>query len=193
MPGELIYIRQQEPMGLGHAVWCARHIVGDEPFAVMLVDDLIDAKVPCLAQMVEAHSQTGGNIVAVRRCRPSRRRATASSIRASSRIGWSRSGASSRSRRPSVAPSRLAVIGRYVLMPEIFGHLDRHEVGAGGEIQLTDAMAALIGSTPFHGLRFEGDRFDCGDKLGYLEAIVALAIRRPELAEGMRAILRRHG
>jgi UTP--glucose-1-phosphate uridylyltransferase len=93
---------------------------------------------------------------------------------------------------PEEAPSRLAVIGRYVLMPEVFRHLSRHEVGAGGEIQLTDAMAAMLGSVPFHGLRFEGDRFDCGDKLGYLEAIVALACRRPELALGMKAILHRY-
>jgi UTP--glucose-1-phosphate uridylyltransferase len=193
VPGEMVYRRQQQARGLGHAVWCARHIVGDDPFAGVLVDDLIDSKVPCLAQMAEAHERTGGNVVAVMEV-PAEHTA---------RYGVLDPGAVDgrlvevrglvEKPAPEVAPSRLAVIGRYVLMPEVFRHLSRHEVGAGGEIQLTDAMAAMIGSVPFHGLRFEGDRFDCGDKLGYLEAIVALACRRPELALGMKAILHRYG
>ena len=164
--GEVVYTRQQEAKGLGHAVWCARHIVGDEPFAVMLVDDLIDAETPCLAQMVEAQRGTEGRLTEVKGMveKP----------------------------KPEVAPSRLAVIGRYVLMPEVFSILDRQKPGAGGEIQLTDAMAALIGRQPFHGYRFEGQRFDCGDKLGYLEAIVAMASKRADLQPGFGEMLARY-
>lgn len=191
-PGGLVYTRQQEPKGLGHAVWCARHLVGREPFAVVLVDDLIDAPVPCLAQMIEVHRRTGGNVVAVMEV-PAEQTA---------RYGIVAPGADDgrvvevrglvEKPRPEVAPSRLAVIGRYVLMPEVMDELARHEVGAGGEIQLTDAMARLIGRHPFHGLRFEGRRFDCGDKLGYLEAIVALAARRADIGPAFRAMLARY-
>lgn len=191
-PGGLVYTRQQEPKGLGHAVWCARHLVGREPFAVVLVDDLIDAPVPCLAQMIEVHRRTGGNVVAVMEV-PAEQTA---------RYGIVAPGADDgrvvevrglvEKPRPEVAPSRLAVIGRYVLMPEVMDELARHEVGAGGEIQLTDAMARLIGRHPFHGLRFEGRRFDCGDKLGYLEAIVALAARRADIGTAFRAMLARY-
>ncbi|MCL6606577.1 MAG: UTP--glucose-1-phosphate uridylyltransferase GalU [Geminicoccaceae bacterium] len=191
-PGELVYTRQQEPKGLGHAVWCARHLVGREPFAVMLVDDLIDAPAPCLAQMLEVHRRTEGNVVAVMEVPADQ----------TARYGIVAPGADDgrvvevaglvEKPRPEVAPSRLAVIGRYVLMPEIMDELARHEVGAGGEIQLTDAMARLIGRQPFHGLRFEGRRFDCGDKLGYLEAIVALAAGRPDVGPAFRALLARY-
>jgi UTP--glucose-1-phosphate uridylyltransferase len=190
--GEVVYTRQQEPKGLGHAVWCARHLVGDEPFAVMLVDDLIHAERPCLAQMVEAQGGTGGNLVAVMEVPHDQ----------TARYGVIEPGATEgrltelrgmvEKPAPEVAPSRLAVIGRYVLRPEIFAILDRQAPGAGGEIQLTDAMAQLIGRQPFHGYRFEGRRFDCGDKLGYLEAIVAMACARPDLQAGMAEILRRY-
>ena len=182
--GEVVYTRQQEPKGLGHAVWCARHLVGDEPFAVMLVDDLIDAEQPCLAQMVEAQAQTEGNLLAVMEVPQEH----------TSRYGVIDPGASEgrltevkgmvEKPQPEVAPSRLAVIGRYVLLPEVFAVLDAQKPGPGGEIQLTDAMAALIGRQPFHGYRFEGRRFDCGDKLGYLEAIVAMASKRADLQPG---------
>ena len=190
--GEVVYTRQQEAKGLGHAVWCARHLVGDEPFAVMLVDDLIDAETPCLAQMVEAQARTEGNLLAVMEVPQEH----------TSRYGVIDPGASDgrltevkgmvEKPKPEVAPSRLAVIGRYLLMPEVFAVLDAQKPGAGGEIQLTDAMAALIGRQPFHGYRFEGRRFDCGDKLGYLEAIVAMASKRADLQPGFAEMLARY-
>lgn len=189
--GAIAYTRQQEPRGLGHAVWCARHLVGDEPFGVVLVDDLIDAEVPCMRQMVEAHARTGGNVVAVMEV-PAEQTA---------RYGVLRPGEDDgrlvevrglvEKPHPREAPSRLAVIGRYILLPEVFAHLSRHEVGAGGEIQLTDAMARLIDEQAFHGIRFDGRRFDCGDKLGYLEAIVAMASRRSDLP-GFKDMLARY-
>ena len=191
-PGELSYTRQQEPLGLGHAVWCARHLVGREPFAVVLVDDLIVAPTPCLKQMVEAHDETGGNIIAVEEV-PAEQ---------TSRYGiLDPAGDDGRlvaikglveKPDPAKAPSRLAVIGRYILMPEVFDHLERQQTGAGGEIQLTDAMARMIGRQPCHGLRFAGQRFDCGAKLGYLEANLACALGREELADDMRALLQRY-
>ncbi len=190
--GSFVYTRQQEPRGLGHAVWCARDIVGDEPFAVVLVDDLIHARTPCLAQLVEAHAETGGNIVAVMEVPREH----------TGRYGILDPG-ESRGRLvevrgfvekppPAEAPSRLAVIGRYVLSGRVFEILDRLPPGAGGEIQLTDAMSRLLREQPFHGLRFEGRRFDCGDRLGYLEAILALAMERDDLAAGLHAALRHY-
>ena len=190
--GGIVYTRQQQPLGLGHAVWCARHAVGDEPFGVMLVDDLIYGRTPCMAQLADAHAKTKGNILAVMEV----------AAEHTSRYGVLDPGADDGSLveargmvekpDPAKAPSRLAVIGRYILMPEIFELLATQQKGAGGEIQLTDAMAKLIGRQPFHGLRFEGRRFDCGDKQGYLEAIVALALERPDLAQEFRATLRRY-
>ena len=190
--GEVVYTRQQEPKGLGHAVWCARHIVGHEPFAVMLVDDLIHAETPCLAQMVAAQQETQGNLLAVMEVPQEH----------TSRYGVIDPGATDgrltevrgmvEKPQPDVAPSRLAVIGRYVLMPEVFAVLDAQKPGAGGEIQLTDAMAKLIGRQPFHGYRFEGRRFDCGDKLGYLEAIVAMASLRQDLQPHFSEMLARY-
>jgi UTP--glucose-1-phosphate uridylyltransferase len=190
--GEVVYTRQQEAKGLGHAVWCARHLVGDEPFAVMLVDDLIDAETPCLAQMVEAQRGTLGNLLAVMEV-PHEQTARYGIIdpgRTDGRLTEVKGMVEKPE--PEVAPSRLAVIGRYVLLPEVFAILDRQKPGAGGEIQLTDAMAALIGRQPFHGYRFEGQRFDCGDKLGYLEAIVAMASKRADLQPGFGEMLARY-
>jgi UTP--glucose-1-phosphate uridylyltransferase len=191
-PGELSYTRQQEPLGLGHAVWCARHLVGREPFAVVLVDDLILAPTPCLKQMVEAHDETGGNVIAVEEV-PAEQ---------TGRYGiLDPAGDDGRlvvikglveKPEPAKAPSRLAVIGRYILMPEVFDHIERQQTGAGGEIQLTDALARMIGRQPCHGLRFAGQRFDCGAKLGYLEANLACALGREELADDMRALLQRY-
>ena len=190
--GEVVYTRQQEAKGLGHAVWCARHIVGDEPFAVMLVDDLIDAETPCLAQMVEAQRGTEGNLLAVMEVpqEHTSRYGVIDPGRTDGRLTEVKGMVEKP--KPEVAPSRLAVIGRYVLMPEVFAILDRQKPGAGGEIQLTDAMAALIGRQPFHGYRFEGQRFDCGDKLGYLEAIVAMASKRADLQPGFGEMLARY-
>ena len=187
--GEVVYTRQQEPKGLGHAVWCARHIVGHEPFAVMLVDDLIDAETPCLAKMVDAQARTEGNLLAVMEV-PQEHTARYGVIDPGAVDGrLTEVKGMVEKPKPEVAPSRLAVIGRYVLLPEIFAVLDAQKPGQGGEIQLTDAMAALIGRQPFHGYRFEGRRFDCGDKLGYLEAIVAMASRRADLQPGFREML----
>jgi len=191
-PGELSYTRQQEALGLGHAVWCARHLISDEPFAVILVDDLIVSDVPCLKQMVDAHARTGGNIVAVEEVprEHTNRYGVLDPADDDGRLVAVKGLVEKPD--PDRAPSRLAVIGRYILLPEVFAHLDRQEPGAGGEIQLTDAMARMIGRQPFHGLRFDGQRFDCGARAGYLEAIVACASARPDLRADMRTILERY-
>ena len=191
-PGELSYTRQQEPLGLGHAVWCARDLVDNEPFAVILVDDLILGQVPCLTQMVEAHAETGGSIVAVEEVAAEHTNRYGVLDPASDDGRLVAIKGLVEKPHPAEAPSRLAIIGRYILMPEVFRHLGRQQKGAGGEIQLTDAMAGMIGPSPFHGLRFEGRRFDCGARLGYLEAIIACALERDDLRPGIRAILDRH-
>jgi UTP--glucose-1-phosphate uridylyltransferase len=191
-PGELSYTRQQEPLGLGHAVWCAREVVGNEPFAVVLVDDLIQSEVPCLQQMVAAHAETRGNIVAVEEVAREQtdRYGVLDPAADDGRLVEVKGLVEKPD--PARAPSRLAIIGRYILLPEVFEHLALQHKGAGGEIQLTDAMARMIGRRPFHGLRFEGRRFDCGARLGYLEAIVACALEREDLRTGVRGILERH-
>jgi UTP--glucose-1-phosphate uridylyltransferase len=191
-PGELSYTRQQEPLGLGHAVWCAREVVGNEPFAVVLVDDLIQSEVPCLQQMVAAHAETRGNIVAVEEVAREQtdRYGVLDPAADDGRLVEVKGLVEKPD--PARAPSRLAIIGRYILLPEVFEHLALQHKGAGGEIQLTDAMARMIGHSPFHGLRFEGRRFDCGARLGYLEAIVACALEREDLRAGVRDILERH-
>jgi UTP--glucose-1-phosphate uridylyltransferase len=190
--GAVVYTRQQEAKGLGHAVWCARHVVGDEPFAVVLVDDLIHAETPCLAQMVAAQEETRGNLLAVMEV-PQEHTSRYGVIDPGATVGQlTEVRGMVEKPQPDVAPSRLAVIGRYVLMPEVFAILDAQKPGAGGEIQLTDAMAGLIGRQPFHGYRFEGRRFDCGDKLGYLEAIVAMASLREDLQPHFSEMLARY-
>lgn len=192
-PGKLAFTRQQEPLGLGHAVWCARHFVGDEPFAVILPDDLVLADVPCLKQMVEAHAEVGGNLVAVEEV-PREHTDRYGILDVAEDDGrLARARGLVEKPKPADAPSNLSIIGRYILDPAVFRELDRQERGAGGEIQLTDAMARTIGSVPFHGLRFEGVRFDCGSKAGFLEATVAYALRRPELGDAMADILERYG
>ena len=191
-PGSMVTVRQQIPLGLGHAIWCARTFVGDDPFAILLPDDLVLADTPCLAQLARAYQETGGNVVAV----------TEVPREHTSRYGILKVGRDQgrlvevtglvEKPAPDVAPSNLSIIGRYVLMPEVIGHLARMERGAGGEVQLTDAMARLIGTQPFHGVRYEGHRFDCGDKIGFLEAQIAFALKRPELADAVRGILRQY-
>ena len=188
-PGRIAYTRQPEPLGLGHAVWCARALIKDEPFAVLLADDLILSDRPCLKQMIEAHADLGGSMVAVMEV-PTEH---------TSRYGIVNPGDDDgtlvqvkglvEKPRPVNAPSNLAVIGRYILDPTVFHHLDQQKRGAGGEIQLTDALADMIGTSPFNGLRFDGKRFDCGDKVGFLEANIAFALKRPEMADDMRAII----
>ena len=191
-PGELSYTRQQEPLGLGHAVWCAREMIGNEPFAVVLVDDLVVSDVPCLRQMVEAHAETRGNLVAVEEVprEHTNRYGVLDPAADDGRLVEVKGLVEKPA--PAAAPSRLAVIGRYILLPEVFEHLALQQTGAGGEIQLTDAMARMIGRHPFHGLRFEGRRFDCGARLGYLEATIACALERDDLRPGMRDIIERY-
>ncbi|HJM90450.1 MAG: UTP--glucose-1-phosphate uridylyltransferase GalU [Alphaproteobacteria bacterium] len=183
--GQVAYTRQQEPLGLGHAVWCARNLVGNEPFAVLLADDLIQSKTPCLKQMSDAAAEIGGNMVAVMDV-PREHTARYGILDVGSDDGHlAEVRGLVEKPDPVEAPSTLSVIGRYILMPEVFEYLGRKEKGAGGEIQLTDAMAQLIGAQPFHGLRFEGTRFDCGDKLGFLKATVAFGLDRDDLREGL--------
>ena len=191
-PGRVAYTRQGEPRGLGHAVWCAREFVGDEPFAVLLADDLVLGDKPCLAQLVEAHEKTGGNIVAVEDVpREQTNRYGILDVESDDAKLVSVRGLVEKPA-PADAPSTLSIIGRYILLPEVFDHLAESTAGSDGEIQLTDSMARMIGNAPFHGLRFEGQRFDCGDKLGFFEANVAYALERPELADGVRAILAKY-
>ena len=181
-----------DPMGLGHAVWCARKHVGNEPVAVLLADDLIMSKAPCLGQLIDVHKETGGNVVAVEEV-PDEHTDRYGVLDIDSDDGTRASVRGLVEKPdPSEAPSRLAIIGRYVLMPEVFEHLAKFETGAGGEIQLTDAMAKMIGHIPFHGLRFEGRRFDCGDKIGFFEANLAFALERDELRDDIAGVLKQY-
>jgi UTP--glucose-1-phosphate uridylyltransferase len=189
-PGAIVTVRQQEPLGLGHAIWCARAFVGDDPFAILLPDDLILADVPCTQQLAQAYRETGGNVVAVAEV-PAQH---------THRYGILDIGADDgrlvevkglvEKPKPEDAPSNLSIIGRYVLLPDVIEHLAKMQRGAGNEVQLTDGMAKMIGNTPFHGLRYEGRRFDCGDKIGFLEAQIAFALRRPEMADAVRTFLK---
>jgi len=190
--GEMLFVRQQQPLGLGHAVWCARHLAGSEPVAVILPDDLIHAATPCLKQMVEQHRHTGGNLIAVMDV-PREQTGRYGVIKPGKQAGaLTEVTGLVEKPKPDAAPSTLAVIGRYILSPEIFPLLAQQQAGAGGEIQLTDAMARLIGREPFHGYRFEGERFDCGDKAGFLDANLALSLADPQLGGQARAILEKH-
>ncbi len=181
--GRISYTRQQKPLGLGHAIWCARNLVGNEPFAILLPDDLVQSKSPCLAQMMTAYEKTGGNLVAVMDV--PREHTNRYGILETGSVDGALSEVLGLVEKPNPedAPSTLSIIGRYILQPEIFSILDKGEKGAGGEVQLTDAMAHLIGKQPFHGYRFEGTRYDCGDKLGFLKATVALALARDDLGQ----------
>lgn len=186
-PGAVAYVRQQEPMGLGHAVWCARDIVGDEPFAVLLADDFMVGEPGCLKQMVDAYNRVGGNLICAQQVADD----------ATHMYGVITPGARNGSltevqglvEKPprGTAPSNLAVIGRYILQPEVMRVLEHQEKGAGGEIQLTDAMARMIGTQPFHGVTFDGRRYDCGDKAGYIQANLAIALQRPDMRDTVRA------
>lgn len=186
-PGSIASVRQQEPLGLGHAVWCARDIVGDEPFAVLLPDDLMVGKPGCIAQMVEAYNKVGGNIVCVQEVPPEKTASYGVIAPGSSDGRLTEVKGLVEKPKPEDAPSNLAIVGRYILQPEVMRILDDKETGAGGEIQLTDAMAKLIGTQLFHGLAFEGDRHDCGDKTGFVIANIALAMAREDVAPAVRA------
>ena len=191
-PGQISYTRQQRPLGLGHAVWCARYLVGDEPFAVLLADDLILAEPGCLAQMIEAHGEVGGNLVAVEDVPPEHTdRYGILDVEADDRR-LARARGLVEKPDPASAPSTLSIIGRYILQPQVLAELERQEPGAGGEIQLTDALARTIGPIPFHGLRFSGERYDCGSQLGFIEATLAFALDRDDLSAGVGEILARY-
>jgi UTP--glucose-1-phosphate uridylyltransferase len=191
--GQVAYTRQQRPLGLGHAVWCARDLVGDEPFAVLLVDDLMVCDPPCLKQMVDAYDETGGNVVAVVEVprEHTRRYGVLDIVEDKGRLVRAQGVVEKPD--PTEAPSNLTIIGRYIIQPEVFDHLATTRPGSGNEIQLTDGLAALIADgQPFHGFRAEGRRFDCGDKLGFLEANIALGLEHRELGDGLRQILRNY-
>jgi len=191
-PGSIVTARQQVPMGLGHAIWCARNFIQDDPFAILLPDDLMLCERSCTAQLADAYRETGGNVVAIEEVPRERvnRYGVLDVAEDKGRLVSVRGLVEKPA--PEVAPSNLTIIGRYVLMPEVIGHLARMERGAGGEVQLTDGMAKLIGSQPFHGLRYEGRRFDCGDKAGFLEAQIAFALKREDMAEAVREFLARY-
>jgi UTP--glucose-1-phosphate uridylyltransferase len=188
---KIIPVRQDEPRGLGHAVFCAREAVGDEPFAVLLGDDLVDADPPCLAQMVEIARQKGGGVVALMRV-PATETRLYGIIRGEQvdeRIF--RITEMIEKPAPDQAPSNLAVIGRYLLPPEIFAILEKTPPGKGGEIQLTDALQTLARTMPLYGYEFVGDRYDAGDKIGYLQANIASALKRPEMAERLKEFIKK--
>lgn len=189
--GNAIFTRQQKPLGLGHAVWCARHWIGREPFAVLLPDELMLSTPSCAAQLVEAHERTGGNIVAVMDVPREQTKSYGIVAVKPEEDGLAEMTGIVEKPRPEEAPSTLAWIGRSVLLPEVFDHLDKHEKGAGGEIQLTDAMGKMIGQKPFHALTYRGQRYDCGSRLGFLEANVAISLSRADTGAESRALIER--
>jgi UTP--glucose-1-phosphate uridylyltransferase len=183
------YVRQAEALGLGHAVLCARHLVGEEPFAVILADDLIDAQVPVMKQMVQVHAKNGGSVIAVQNVD---REDTASyGIVSAERVspGLSRITNMVEKPKPEDAPSTLGVVGRYILSPRIFHFLENLRPGAGREIQLTDAIGRLLREENVNAYEFQGTRYDCGSKLGYLQATVNFALKHPELSSDFRSFL----
>ena len=189
--GSVNFTRQQKPLGLGHAVWCARHLVGDAPFAVLLPDDLMVGTPGALKQMVTAYESTGGGVIVAAEEKP---------LEETSRYGviapGKRHGAITEVKgmvekpKPQEAPSQLCIIGRYILSPEIFAELEKRERGAGNEIQLTDAMVRLLGRMPFHAVTTTCARYDCGDKVGFLHANLAVGMGRPDIAPALKAILK---
>jgi len=192
-PGSTSFTRQQEPLGLGHAVWCARELVGNEPFALLLPDVLVQTQGKgCLAQMLDAYGEHGGNIVAVEPV-PDDQVKNYGVVS----IGGEVDGrvlpidGMVEKPKPGTAPSNLTILGRYILQPEIFGLLSAQEKGAGGEIQLTDAMLALLKRQPFYALKYEGRTFDCGSKVGFLTANVAYALARPDLRDAITAEIKK--
>jgi UTP--glucose-1-phosphate uridylyltransferase len=187
-PGNCAYVRQQEPLGLGHAIWCARAIVGDEPFAIFLPDEFMHGSPGCMKQMVDAYHQIGGNIISVLEI-PHEKVSSYGVIAPGKREG-AVTEVLGLVEKPKVedAPSNLIISGRYILQPEVMRVLEHQEKGAGGEIQLTDAMAQMIGKQPFHAVTFDGSRYDCGSKVGYIEANLAVALSRADMADEVRAI-----
>ena len=194
--GATSFTRQQAPLGLGHAVWCARDIVGDEPFAVLLPDMVTKPGGRggrCLMQCVDAYNEVGGNILALEEISPDEtHQYGVVAVGAEHGAAFEITGMVEKPK-PGTAPSNLIISGRYILQPEIFQILELVDKGAGGEVQLTDGMIQLARKQTFHGVRFDGETYDCGSKLGFLAANLAFALSRQELAAGLREELRRHG
>ena len=191
-PGNLVTVRQQVPLGLGHAIWCARAIVGDEPFAIFLPDELMIGEPGCMKQMVDAYNQVGGNLISVLEV-PEEEVSSYGVIAPGTSVANGLTeviGLVEKPRRED-APSNLIISGRYILQPEVMRTLENQSAGAGGEIQLTDAMARMIGHQPFHAVTFAGKRYDCGSKVGFVEATLELALSRPDMADEVRAMARR--
>ena len=194
-PGNLVTVRQQVPLGLGHAIWCARAIVGDEPFAIFLPDELMIGQPGCMKQMVEAYNEVGGNLLSVLEV-PEDEVSSYGVIKPGVRVpGFGDTltevlGLVEKPKREA-APSNLIISGRYILQPEVMRVLEHQGKGAGGEIQLTDAMAQMIGQQPFHAVTFAGKRYDCGSKLGFIEATLAIALEREDLRDDVRAMAER--
>ncbi len=186
------YVTQDEALGLGHAIWCARDLIDDEPFAIISPDDLIQAESPCIGQLIDAHNKTGGNVVAVMHVpkEETNKYGILDTPNADDQLAICEGLVEKPN--PTDAPSTLSIIGRYILSSDVFAHLEKHERGAGNEIQLTDAMAKLIGTQPFHGLQFDGVRFDCGTKPGWLEANIAFALDRPDMHNSAQRILAKY-
>ena len=190
-PGNCAYVRQQEPMGLGHAIWCARDIVGNEPFAIFLPDEFMHGSPGCMAQMVAEYEKVGGNLLSV--LEVPREQVSSYGVIDPGQADGKLTEVKGLVEKPKVdaAPSNLIISGRYILQPEVMRVLEHQGKGAGGEIQLTDAMAQMIGQQAFHAVTFDGARYDCGSKVGYIEANLAVALSRPDMADEVRAVARR--
>ena len=190
-PGNLVAVRQQVPLGLGHAIWCARAIVGDEPFAIFLPDELMIGAPGCMKQMVDAYSEIGGNLISVLEV-PHEEVSSYGVIAPGASKGAITEVLGLIEKPPiDTAPSNLIISGRYILQPEVMQVLEKQRKGAGGEIQLTDAMAKMLGQQPFHAVTFAGRRFDCGSKAGFVEATLALALEREDMGADVRAMAQR--
>ena len=191
-PSQISYVRQQKALGLGHAVWCARNNIGDEPFAVLLADDLVLSNPGCLAQMMEVYAEVKGNVVAIEEVPIEKvNRYGVLDIESEDGVVVKAKGLVEKPN-PKVAPSNLSIIGRYILQPDVFRKLDNQEKGAGNEVQLTDAIAETLNDIPFHGFKFAGKRFDCGSRLGYLEANLAYALERPSMKDDILSIINKY-
>ena len=194
VPGDIITVRQQVPLGLGHAIWCARAIVGDDPFAIFLPDELMigkDGSTGCMKQMVDAYEKVGGNLISV--LEVPQERVSSYGVIEPGREDGALTEVTGLVEKPAVekAPSNKIISGRYILQPEVMRVLENQGKGAGGEIQLTDAMAKMIGNQPFHAVTFDGARYDCGSKTGFVEATLALALERPDMGDEVRAMAER--
>lgn len=191
-PGDIITVRQQVPLGLGHAIWCARAIVGAEPFAILLPDELMIGAPGCMKQMVEAYGEVGGNLISVLEV-PQAEVSNYGVIAPGAQVSPTLTEVRGLVEKPPVAeaPSNKIISGRYILQPEVMRVLEAQERGAGGEIQLTDAMAKMIGEQPFHAVTFSGKRYDCGSKTGFVEATLAIALEREDMADEVRAMAKR--